>query len=74
MNESWLSEAERSKFTSFPEYISEVDLIAFFTLTSADQQLVRKRSGAINRLGTALQLCALRYMGFIFPPRWILHP
>ncbi len=65
MNESWLSEAERGRLTSFPEYIPEVDLIAFFTLISADQQLIRKRSGASNRLGMALQLCALRYMGFI---------
>ena len=41
------------------------DLIRAFTLTGADRDLVAIRRGAANRLGLALQLCALRYLGFV---------
>ena len=40
-------------------------LIRAFTLTGADRDLVAIRRGAANRLGLALQLCALRYLGFV---------
>ena len=40
-------------------------LIRAFTLTGADRDLVVIRRGAANRLGLALQLCALRYLGFV---------
>ena len=49
---------------SFPEEIPGDDLIRAFTLTGADRDLVAIRRGAGNRLGLALQLCALRYLGF----------
>ena len=50
---------------SFPEKIPGDDLIRAFTLTGADRDLVAIRRGAANRLGLALQLCALRYLGFV---------
>ena len=50
---------------SFPEEIPGDDLIRAFTLTGADRDLVALRRGAANRLGLALQLCALRYLGFV---------
>ena len=50
---------------SFPEEIPGDDLIRAFTLTGADRDLVAIRRGAANRLGLALQLCALRYLGFV---------
>ena len=49
----------------FPEEIPSDDLIRAFTLTGADRDLVVIRRGAANRLGLALQLCALRYLGFV---------
>ena len=50
---------------SFPEEIPGDDLIRAFTLTGADRDLVAIRRGAANRLRLALQLCALRYLGFV---------
>ena len=51
---------------SFPEEIPGDDLIRAFTLTGADRDLVAIRRGAANRLGLALQLCALRYTEIVF--------
>jgi hypothetical protein len=65
MPEHWLSEADRSRFTSFPPEIPEADVITFFTLHESDLQFVRRHYRETGRLGIALQLCALRYFGFI---------
>jgi TnpA family transposase len=43
---------------------AEADLIRYFTLSRSDLDLVRRQRGDQNRIGFALQLCALRYMGF----------
>jgi TnpA family transposase len=60
----FLSEAERGRLRRFPDSISSEDVVAFFTLSEADLAQVRKRSGDYNRLGFALQLCTLRYLGY----------
>ena len=65
MPTSIFSETELARLASFPEEIPGDDLIRAFTLTGADQDLVAIRRGAANRLGLALQLCALRYLGFV---------
>ena len=55
-----------ARLASFPEEIPGDDLIRAFTLTGADRDLVAiRRGGAANRWGLALQLCALRYLGFV---------
>ena len=54
-----------TELASFPEEIPSDDLLRAFTLTGADRDLVAIRRGAANRLGLALQLCALRYLGFV---------
>ena len=56
---------ELARLAGFPEKIPSDDLIRAFTLTGADRDLVVIRRGAANRLGLALQLCALRYLGFV---------
>jgi TnpA family transposase len=61
---SLLTENERERLQRFPTEISSGDITAFFTLAATDLAYVRKQRGAHNRLGYALQLCALRYLGF----------
>ena len=65
MPASIFSETELARWARFPEEIPGDDLIRAFTLTGADRDLVAIRRGAANRLGLALQLCALRYLGFV---------
>ena len=65
MPASIFSETELARLAGFPEEIPSDDLIRAFTLTGADRDLVVIRRGAANRLGLALQLCALRYLGFV---------
>src|SRR5215475_4186180 len=60
----FLTAAERERLNRFPETIPDEDLRVFFTLSDRDREEVRKQRGAHNQLGFALQLCALRYLGF----------
>jgi Domain of unknown function (DUF4158) len=60
----WLTAADRDRLLRFPQNMSETDLISFFTLTKEDQRFVKRHYGA-GQLGVALQLCALRFLGFI---------
>ena len=59
------TEAERSRRDRFPEVIAYEDLVIFFTLSDRDRQSLPRYSAPHNRLGYALQLCALRFMGFV---------
>jgi hypothetical protein len=59
------SDAERRRLESFPEQIAVEDLRACFALSDADLELVFAQRGAANRLGLAVQLCALRFLGFV---------
>jgi hypothetical protein len=59
----FLSEAERERLDSFPPHIVHADLITFFTLFKADRAQLPRTTTACNRLGFALQLGALRYLG-----------
>ncbi len=62
---SFLNDAERERLKGFPAEIPSEDLIAYFTLSERDRLLVQGQRGAHNRLGFALQACALRYLGFV---------
>ena len=59
------TEAERTKLDAFPEEITHDDLITFFTLSEADREQLPFFSAPHNRLGFAIQLCTLRFMGFV---------
>lgn len=61
---SFLSEAERVRFNSFPADLSNDDLIAFFTLSETDLLQIPKTASAANRLGVGLQIVLLRFLGF----------
>src|SRR5215510_1517837 len=60
----FLTAAERDRLNHFPTPISDEDLRAFFLLSAADQHVINHQREAHTRLGFALQLCALRYLGF----------
>lgn len=51
---------------AFPAELSDDEVAVHYTLSPADLALVRDRRRRSNRLGLALQLCALRHLGF-FP-------
>src|SRR5262245_40311387 len=59
------TEAERARRNRFPEVIAYEDLVTFFTLTERDLDSIPRYSAPHNRLGYALQLCTLRFMGFV---------
>ncbi|HMB02295.1 MAG TPA: DUF4158 domain-containing protein, partial [Isosphaeraceae bacterium] len=49
-------------------WVPPEDLVDYFTLSDRDQAQVRRQRGGANRLGFALQLCTLRYLGFVPDP------
>jgi hypothetical protein len=61
----FLTDAERARLNRFPEHIPEDDLRAFFLLSEADHHASNRQREAHTRLGFALHLCALRYLGFV---------
>lgn len=60
----FLSELERERLSQFPPEVSAEDLITYFTLSARDLAFVEERRGDHNRLGLALQVGTLRYLGF----------
>lgn len=64
MQELFISLSDRENLNRFPADIPEDDLIAFFTLSTIDKGLLFNRRGDHNRLGFALQLCTVRYLGY----------
>ena len=64
MPSPFLTLKERERLTCFPDEIPQWDLITYFTLTEYDRSLIATYQGDTNRLGAALQLCAVRYLGF----------
>jgi TnpA family transposase len=65
MPASFLTDAEREQLKRFPSEIPPEDLGAYFTLSDRDRSQVRRQRGGHNRLGFALQLCTLRYLGYV---------
>ncbi len=61
----FLTDAERTRFDSFPADLTADDLITYFRLSESDLNLIAPQRGAHNRLGIALQLCTLRFMGSV---------
>ncbi len=61
----FLTEAERTQYVQVPKEISSFDLLAFFHLSYEDLRVVRLQRRPANRLGFALQLGLLRFMGWL---------
>jgi len=60
-----LSRVERERLGRFPATIAGSDLREFFGLVGAASIFVRSRRGEANRLGLAVQLGCLRFLGFV---------
>src|SRR5436309_12497403 len=60
----FLTAADRARLNRFPEQSPHEDLSAFFLWSDADREVINQHREAHTRLGFALQLCALRYLGF----------
>jgi TnpA family transposase len=65
MSSGFLSAAERERWQRFPETIPQDDLAVYFLLSDDDEHEVNRQREPFNRLGYALQLCTLRYLGFV---------
>jgi hypothetical protein len=60
----FLTDADRDRLNRFPTDVAPADLLAYFTLSEADLELVQTHRGDHNRLGFALKLAGLRFQGF----------
>jgi TnpA family transposase len=60
-----LSEEEAEQLSSWPPEVARSDLVAHFTLSIEDRRWVRSHRGAAERIGLAVQLCGLGYLGFV---------
>jgi hypothetical protein len=69
------SDEELERLRSFPE-INREELIRFFTLTAADVEFVDpgRGRGPGDRLGLAVQLCTLPWLGFVPDDVASAHP
>ena len=56
--------AVRARLERFPREFDEGEVEEHVTLSAADLEWVPITTSAANRLGLALQLCALRWLGF----------
>jgi Domain of unknown function (DUF4158) len=60
----FLSDAERERLDSFPAQIVPGDIDRYFTLSRADRRQIPGTASPANRLGFAIQLGTLRFLGF----------
>src|SRR5713101_3427513 len=61
----FLTEAERGRWQRLPDTMPQDDLFVFFLLSDEDRQETQRQRDPQNRMGYALQLCILRYLGFV---------
>jgi hypothetical protein len=69
----FLTEAERARLNRFPDALTDVDIVQYFTLTPADRACLPVQTTAANQLGFAVQLGALRLLGY-FPDEVMQAP
>lgn len=60
-----LSDDELEQLSTWPPGVAHSDLVAHFTLSVEDRRWVRAHRGATERIGLAVQLAALGFLGFV---------
>ena len=68
----FLTQAERQRYQQLPAPIPERDLRQYFHLSETDLAFVATFRGATSRLGMALHLGLLRYLGYL-PDAWAVN-
>jgi len=61
----FLSDAELARLSGWPDDVADDDLVTFFTLTSDDLGWLGSNIRIENRLGAAVRLCTLPWLGWI---------
>jgi len=69
MASRFLNQSQRERYEKIPAEISEYDLMQFFQITQQDKIFLKSFRGEHNRLGIALQIGIVRFMGFL-PDKW----
>ena len=64
MPATFLTTLERSRFGQIPN-LEESDLQKGFFLTQTDIEFINAFHGSMNRLAVSMQLCLVRYYGFL---------
>lgn len=59
-----LTPEERLQYLQIPPDLGEWELGTYFTFTQHDLEIIQQRRRDYNRLGFAVQLCVLRYIGW----------
>lgn len=59
------SDADLEALRGWPPEVAPSDLVEYFVLDVGDLRWVRSHRGVATRLGLGVQLCALRFLGFV---------
>ena len=75
---SFLSTLQRERYGQYPETLAPDELARFFHLNDSDREWLATRRGEASRLGCALQLTTLRFLGTFLEdptavPATVLH-